>query len=68
MPVWVVITDEPVYMCESGEGGWGEGGLRSAISDVRHGESTGSEELSLLLHTLRFVSLTDLVRLYQFGL
>ena len=51
MPVWVVITDAPVYMRERG----GE-------------ESGGSEALSLLSYTLRYVSVTDLGRLCQFGL
>ncbi len=32
------------------------------------GEGTDSEGLSLLSYTLRYVSLTDLVRLCQFGL
>ena len=32
------------------------------------GESTVSQSLSLLSYTLRYVSLTDLVRLCQFGL
>jgi hypothetical protein len=32
------------------------------------GESVGSETLSLLSYTLRYVSLSDLDRLYQVGL
>ncbi len=48
MPVWVAITDAPVYMRERG------GGDR---------EGAGSEALSLLSYTLRYVSLADLSRL-----
>ena len=33
-----------------------------------YGEGVDSKELSLLSYTLRFVSLVDLGRLYQFGL
>jgi hypothetical protein len=43
---------EPVYMCE-----WGGGGE----------ESVGPEVLSLLSYTFRYVSLTDLDIVYQFG-
>ena len=53
MPVWVAITDAPVYMRERG------GGDR---------EGAGSEALSLLSYTLRYVRLADLDRLCQFGL
>ena len=45
MPVWVAITMH-LCTCVSEEGG--------------DGESTGSEEISLLSYTLRYVSLTDL--------
>ena len=34
MPVWVTITDAPVYMRESGGGERGENGFRIAISVV----------------------------------
>ena len=33
---WIPITDTPVYMCDRGEGGRGEYGLRSVISTVIH--------------------------------
>ena len=46
------MTDAPVYMCE-------EGG---------DGESADSEASSLISYTFRYVSLTDLDTLYQFGL
>ena len=32
MSGWVVITDEPVYICEGGGGGGGGYGIRSDIS------------------------------------
>jgi hypothetical protein len=49
MPVWVPITDTPVNMCD-------RGGLRG------DGEGEGSEVLSLLSYTLRYVSLADVDR------
>ena len=54
MSVWVTTTDEPVYTCVCEEG--------------VDGKSVDSEATSLLSYTLRYVSLTDLVRLCQFGL
>ena len=61
MTDWVVITDEPVYMCERHL-------CTYVIEEGGDGESAGSEDLSLLSYTLRYVSLTDLDRLCQFGL
>ena len=54
MPVWVVMTIHLLCTIISEEGD--------------DGESTDSETSSLLAYTLRFVSLTDLDRLCQFGL
>ena len=53
MPVWVEIT---VHLCTC------------VIEERGGGESAGSEVLSLLSYTLRYVSLVDLDRLCQFGL
>ena len=56
MTVWFEITDAPwaLYMRVSEE--------------VRDGEGTDSDALSLLSYTLRYVSLTDVSRKCQFGL
>ena len=72
MPVWVAITDVPVYMCDRGEGDGKSVDSESLsllsytlryvrLADLdRHEKSVGAEALSLLSYTLRYISLEDL--------
>jgi hypothetical protein len=52
---WVVITGEPVYLCD-------RGGVERGV------RGTGSEELSLMSYSLKYISLVVVGILCQFGL